>query len=132
MPDLDDHVEYQKQGTESEFSHVRGISRPVEVEGVQFGLAFHWRGKGWLMVASSSWEILGYGTDEAAESQNDYVVTYFGKTLFTPAGLDIYTRTKNSLSETTLMAIKSALKELGNDDIAKITDALFEIPRTAD
>src|ERR1700761_5294030 len=42
MPDFDDHVEYQKIGS-SKTSSVHGVSRPVHVEGVGHGLAYHWR-----------------------------------------------------------------------------------------
>ena len=61
MPDLDDHVESQKVG-QTKISHIHGISRPVEVKGIGFGLAYSWRGKGLLKIASSNWEILGYGS----------------------------------------------------------------------
>jgi len=130
MPDLDDHVQYQKKGSTKD-SSINGISRPVQVDGTPFGTVYSWRGKGWLRMISSDWEILGWGKDEGAEEPNDWVVTCFSKTLFTPAGVDIYTRTKSNLSSGTLEQIKKALEGLADDDWAKMVggDKLFEIPR---
>jgi hypothetical protein len=129
MPDLDDHVESQKIG-QTKTSHIHGISRPIEVEGLEFGLAYSWRGKGWLKIASSDWEILGYGPDNHAKEPNDYIVTFFSKTLFTPAGIDIYTRTKANLSDETLSAIKSTLASLSDEKFTSIANSIFEVPRT--
>jgi hypothetical protein len=129
MPDLDDSVLYQKLG-QSKDSSVYGISRPVEIEGVPFGMAYSWRGKGWLRVATSQWEVLGWGKDEEAETPNDWVVTSFSKTLFTPAGLDIYTRTKESLSAVTLAKIKEQLEGLADEDWSAMVKSIYEVPRT--
>lgn len=70
------------------------------------GATFDWRGSGTLFFVSSHWELLGYGTDHAANLE--WAVTcqlhspptiheltissVFSKTLFTPAGVDIYIR----------------------------------------
>lgn len=129
MPDLDDHVESQKIGKEK-FSSIHGISRPVEVNGIEHGLAYRWRGKGLLKLITSDWEILGYGTDKEAQESNEWVVTFFSKTAFTPAGIDIYTRAKAKLSETTLNSIKSALAELCDDEFKSLVNTMFEIPQT--
>jgi hypothetical protein len=129
MPDLDDHVESQKIG-QTKVSNIHGISRPVEVEGIGFGLAFRWRGKGLLKLISSNWEILGYGVDNNAQEPNDWVVTFFSKTTFTPAGIDIYTRTKEDLSDATLQAIKAKLISLSDDKFTAIANSIFEVPRT--
>jgi hypothetical protein len=129
MPNLMDHVESQKAGQEK-VSHIHGISRPVEVESVPFGLAYTWRGNGLLKLISSNWEILGFGTDSSSAEPNDWAVTCFSKTLFTPAGIDIYTSTKASLSEATLEAIKAALAKLHDDSFNSLATSLFEVPRT--
>jgi hypothetical protein len=129
MPDLDDHVESQKIGKEK-VSHIHGISRPIEVDGVEFGLAYHWRGKGLLKLITSHWEILGHGKDEGAQESNEWVVTFFSKTVFTAAGIDIYTRTKANLSDATLNAIKSAMAELCDDEFKSLANSIFEVPRT--
>jgi len=55
---------------------------------------YTWSGRGRLRVASSRWQILGYGHKEGS-----WVVTYFQKSLFTPTGIDIYAHRRGGLSE---------------------------------
>jgi hypothetical protein len=124
IPDLNDLVEYQKAKTRK-VSSIHGVSQPVSVEGVAYGLAYHWRGKGLLKIASSDWEILGWGRDE--ETSNDWIVTFFSKTLFTPAGIDIYCRDPKILSKTTFDGIK---KELFKTSQATLAGTIFEIPNS--
>jgi hypothetical protein len=135
---LDDEVSYQPlDKTKSKISTVRGVDRPfatsaasenqgqVEGEGDEkASLGYNWRGKGWLMIASSKWEILGYG-EEAGDDGNSWVVTYFAKTLFTPAGVDFYSR-KGQLKSETVQGIKSGLAGLGGD-VAKLAGEVFEV-----
>lgn len=129
-PHLDDLVTYQPLSSSS-LKTVRGVDKPFAVsntaepsEGAAVAsLGYHWRGKGWLMIASSTWEILAHGAEES--TGNAFVVTYFAKTLFTPAGLDIYSR-KGRLKSETVESIKAALAGLGGDT-AKLAAAMFEI-----
>jgi len=86
-------------------------------------LGYNWRGKGWLMIASSKWEILGYGDEEGGA--NRWVVTYFAKTLFTPAGVDFYSR-NGALKPETLESIKAGLDMLGGE-IARLASEIFEV-----
>src|ERR1700753_470148 len=58
-PRLDDLVAYQDLNGDKEKT-VRGVDTPAEGAGAA-GWAYDWRGKGWLMIASSHWEVLGYG-----------------------------------------------------------------------
>ena len=90
------------------------------------GWAFGWRGKGWLMIASSQWEVLGYGSDSQGK---DWIVTYFSKTLFTPAGIDIYSRNENGVSEECVASIKAELTKLEDESLKKLADEVFAIPR---
>jgi len=125
MPDIDDLVEYQsKPGAKK--SSVHGISRVTQVEGLQHGNAFSWRGKGWLVIASSKWEILGWGEDLGV----GWVVTYFSKTIFTPAGIDIYCRDPNGLGQEGMAKIENALKAVEEPSIKKLADELFYIRHT--
>jgi hypothetical protein len=96
-------------------------------------LAYSWRGKGWLKIASSNWEILGWGKVEASAGhpEDDWVVTYFSKTLFTPAGVDIYCRSNKALADETLKAIKHAITTLGEPSLVALAKSIFEVPRTA-
>ncbi|KAH8712270.1 hypothetical protein GQ44DRAFT_730693 [Phaeosphaeriaceae sp. PMI808] len=129
-PQIDDLVTYQPIGSE-EVKEVRGVDKPFHVpntaakEGDEeaASMAYSWRGKGWLVIASSKWEVLGYGDEEGTE--NSWVVTYFAKTLFTPAGVDFYSR-KGPLTPQTVEIIRSALAGLGGN-VAKLADQLFEV-----
>lgn len=68
--------------------------------------------------------MLGYGGEEGEEQ---WVVTYFAKTLFTPAGIDVYSRRKEGLSAATLEGIKEALKALDAESLRVLAGQLFEI-----
>ncbi|KAF2456901.1 hypothetical protein BDY21DRAFT_262276, partial [Lineolata rhizophorae] len=127
---VDDLVEYQTSGSDKVKS-VHGVD--TAEAGTNEGWAWNWRGKGWLVIATSRWETLGYGTEaveEGSEPQNtgtDWVVTFFSKTLFTPAGVDIYSRKKEGLRAETVEKIKEALKGSEDDGVAKLAETLFEI-----
>jgi len=82
--------------------------------------SYKWRGKGWLKIASSKWQVLGYG--------EGWAVTYFAATLFTPAGVDIYSRTEEGISKELYNDIYGKLREL-DGDFQKLAEALFEVKR---
>jgi hypothetical protein len=142
---IDDVVSYQSLSS-TKLKTVHGLDKPFSVPGTadsesvsktgtQNGegetyasLGYHWRGKGWLMIASSKWEILGYGDEQG--TGNSWVVTYFAKTLFTPAGVDVYSR-KGQLTPATLEDIKRALGELGGE-VAGLAKDVFEITMDGD
>jgi hypothetical protein len=135
---IDDVVTYQSLGSDK-IKTVHGVDKPFEVpntasttdteggEGVA-SLGYNWRGKGWLVIATSKWEILGYGDEEG--TGNGWVVTYFAKTLFTPAGVDFYSRNGN-LTPQTIESIKAALAGLGGD-VAKLAGEVFEVKMDGD
>jgi hypothetical protein len=135
--EIDDQVTYQPLGSDS-VKTVRGVDKPFAVpntqEGAEGSLGFNWRGKGWLMIASSKWEILGYGDEEGTGVEggvkNAWVVTYFAKTLFTPAGVDIYSRV-GALRPETVEGIKAGLVGLGGD-VEKLAGDMFEIKMDGD
>ncbi|KAF2272359.1 uncharacterized protein EI97DRAFT_212161 [Westerdykella ornata] len=141
-PQLDDTVTYQALGGSSNIKTVHGVDKPFHVPDIttppstgthddgdpKASLGYRWRGKGWLVIASSQWEILGYGEEKAAdcvEGGNQWVVTHFAKTLFTPAGLDIYSR-KGQLSPETIEGIKAALEGLGGE-VAALAGKMFAV-----
>ncbi|KAL5378785.1 hypothetical protein PMIN02_011112 [Paraphaeosphaeria minitans] len=113
-PQLDDLVTYQPLSS-TKTKTVRGLDKPFSVpntaaageDEATASLAYNWRGKGWLMIASSKWEILAHGDEEG--TGNAYVVTFFAKTLFTPAGVDVYSR-KGALKAGTVEAIKAGCR----------------------
>ncbi|KAH7081406.1 hypothetical protein BKA63DRAFT_503746 [Paraphoma chrysanthemicola] len=131
---IDDLVTYQPLGSTSTKT-VHGVDKPFDVPNINndgagstaagetASLGYNWRGKGWLMIASSKWEILGYGEEEG--TGNSWVVTYFAKTLFTPAGVDYYSR-KGRLAPQTVEDIKVGLKGLGGD-VEKLAGEVFEV-----
>lgn len=139
---LDDEVSYQPvDASKDSISTVRGVDKPFPTaerrgsvsdtapppatgEGEELAsLGYTWRGKGWLMVATSKWEVLGYGDEEG--TGNSWVVTYFAKTLFTPAGVDFYSR-RGQLRPETVEAIKAAVKGLGGN-VAELGGQVFEV-----
>lgn len=139
-PQLDDLVTYRPLNS-SKVKTVRGVDKPISVSNTETttegtentaqgegteelaSLAYGWRGKGWLAIASSKWEILGYGVEEG--TGNRWVVTFFAKTLFTPEGVDVYSR-EGRLKEETVGGIKRGLEGLGGR-VAELGRGLFEV-----
>lgn len=119
---LDDLVTYQSLKSDK-VSKVEGVDK-VAGAGDSRG-EWDWRGKGWLMIASSHWEILSWGEEEG--TGNKYVVTMFAKTLFTPAGIDVYSRDRSGVKRETLEGIKGALAEVHDESVKKLAGEIFEI-----
>jgi len=118
---IDDLVQYQAVNSDK-IKSVHGVDTPTPGNPG----AWDWRGKGWLMIASSHWECLGFGhTDDG----NQWMVTYFAKTLFTPAGIDVYSRNKEGLPMETVDGILETLKGLGDRNIAELANGVFQIPQ---
>lgn len=84
-----------------------------------------WRGRGWLKIAGSHWEVLGWGEEEG--TGNKWVVTMFAKTLFTPAGIDVYSQSREGVQAETLEGIKKALSEIDDENVRKMAGEIFEI-----
>lgn len=121
---LEDVVTYQ--GLDSDKEHtIRGVDTASEGAGTTD--TWDWRGKGWLKIASSHWEVLGWGDD--AEG-NSWMVTYFAKTLFTPAGVDIYSRQRSGLKTETLQNIKAALAGIEGEEFQVLAQSMFEVVAT--
>ncbi|RPD63928.1 hypothetical protein L227DRAFT_572374 [Lentinus tigrinus ALCF2SS1-6] len=106
--------------------HTQGTTPPSSK---QAQTRYKWRGKGWLMIASSRWQLLGCSEDPSPGNAAAWAVTYFEKTLFTPAGLDIYSRTARGLPSEAVQEILGKVKELGGD-VAKISEGFFELERS--
>lgn len=118
---MDDLVRYQTLNSDR-IKSVHGIDTPAPGNAG----AWDWRGKGWLGIASSHWECLGFGR---VEDGNEWVVTYFAKTLFTPAGIDVYSREKGGLPDSTVQEILGALRGFGVDEVTALADSVFQIPQ---
>ena len=117
---IDDIVSYQ--GLEStKVSTIRGVDTAAsETRG-----EWNWRGSGWLKPITSHWEIIGWGVEET--TGNKWVVTIFEKTLFTPAGIDVYSRDRNGVTAETLADIKAGLSNSPDADVKKMSAELFEV-----
>lgn len=129
-PRLDDLVEYQALNSDK-IKTVHGIDTPSGAD----TRAWDWRGKGWLKIASSHWEFvdwgLGDGEGGVREGQADgegeeWAVIWFQKTLFTPEGIDIFSRRKEGLREETVSGVK---KRLGGGRHKTMSEGLFEVRR---
>ncbi|KAJ1305713.1 hypothetical protein OPQ81_010448 [Rhizoctonia solani] len=126
---FDDVVEYRSRSSPgSAKSRIVGVdtlvTRPHGApEGYTSGVSYHWRGKGWLMIATSNWQVLGY------DSNQGWAVTYFSKTLFTPAGLDVYVRDPTNVGKEVVDGILEATKKLGGE-VGKLAEGFFEVPVT--
>ncbi|EWC47331.1 hypothetical protein DRE_00299 [Drechslerella stenobrocha 248] len=110
---------------------IRGVDYPLTSNSTD--LSYKWRGRGWLMIATSKWQVVGYGGEAVHEVDGvlqgvDWVVTFFEKSLFTPAGVDIMTVGKGGVDAKTLQVIQDALKENGSV-LAELQSQMFEIPR---
>ena len=88
--------------------------------------AWDWRGKGWLKIASIHWEALGYGD---LDNGHQWAVTFFAKTMFTPAGIDVYSRKREGLSDKVLVEIKEALATSEDNNLKELAGQLFEVKR---
>ncbi|KAI9808511.1 MAG: hypothetical protein M1827_007216 [Pycnora praestabilis] len=123
---LDDLVTYQGL-TSSKVKTVAGIDKASGLG------AWDWRGKGLLAIATSHWEVLGYGPSSphpvAEGGAEEWVVTYFAKTLFTPAGIDVYARTAEGLSEEVVEGIREALGKMEDNGLRELAGGMFEIKR---
>lgn len=121
---FDDLVEYYP-------SSAKPGSKPSTIAGTDHALAagrFKWRGNGLLFIASSKWQVLGCNTSDAGGS-HPWAVTFFEKTLFTPAGLDIYARSAGGLPEPLLKEIFGKIKAVGGD-VAALSETFFVVERT--
>lgn len=114
---LDDLVEYQPLNSNKR-KRVEGVDTPD----ASTVAAYSWRGRGFLKIASSHWQVLGYGEEEGG-----WAVTYFAKTLFTPAGVDIYARKKEGLSAELLGKIRAEMGAVESVDVKKLAELIFEI-----
>ncbi|KAK8107909.1 uncharacterized protein PG998_009922 [Apiospora kogelbergensis] len=111
---IDDLVEYEKANKSGAYKTVAGVDKPDPT----VPASWNWRGKGWLVIASSHWEVLGWGERPLTSASapgggvERWAVTWFAATLFTPEGVDIYTDRPEGLSTETLAGITAALKSL--------------------
>ncbi len=69
----------------------------------------------------------GGGYEAMPAVANQWVVTYFAKTWFTPAGIDIYSRHPAGLGSAAVASIKNALAQVDDAEIQALSQGLFAI-----
>ncbi|KAI3338457.1 hypothetical protein F4824DRAFT_81630 [Ustulina deusta] len=116
----DNLVEYENKSGRGGVKSVLGIEKPdPTVPG-----AWNWRGKGWLVIASSHWEILGWGERplSSGEGVERWAVTWFAPTLFTEEGVDLYSDRREGLQKETVDGIIEALKQLEAPKLVQLVE----------
>lgn len=92
-----------------------------------------WREKGWLMIASSHWEVLGWGEEgeKSSGNGNKWALTLFAETIFTRAGIDFYCQMNRGVTPETLSSVKTALAAINDVEISveirHMANDLFEV-----
>lgn len=71
-----------------------------------------WRGNGWLKFITNQWEIVGYKDVPTDGKEDGWMVVFAQKSIFTPAGLNVYTKRKIGLEDERLEDLSTALKGL--------------------
>ena len=128
---LDDVVEYQDMSSDKVKS-VRG--RNIQVKDHD-STAWDWRGKGIIKLASSHWDILGWGVDPlvtglgVSPNEHKWMVTYFVKTVFTPAAIDFYSQDPAGLSIELVEQIKDGLTRSQEPDVARLANEVYKCQR---
>ncbi|EKJ69958.1 hypothetical protein NXS19_010556 [Fusarium pseudograminearum] len=116
-PRMDDLVEYEPLNKDGTLKTVEGVDTQAS------SIGWDWRGKGWLTLVHSHWEILGWGEVVTAEGVKErWAVTWFAPTVFSKEGLDVYCDRKEGLSEATYERIFEALKGLKGSEAKKVAD----------
>ncbi|KAI0970827.1 hypothetical protein F4678DRAFT_104741 [Xylaria arbuscula] len=127
----DNIVEYEKSNGKGGVKSVLGTEKPDP----KVPAAWNWRGKGWLVIASSHWEILGWGEQPLSSGQGveRWAVTWFAPTLFTEEGIDLYSDRREGLQKETADRIIETLKKLDAPKLVqlvekKITEVSISLP----
>ncbi|KAG8988742.1 histidinolphosphatase [Tulasnella sp. JGI-2019a] len=95
------------------------------------GVRYKWKGSGIMAVSPpAQWQVLGFFlANDPNRSNEDWVVTYFGKTLATPAGLDIYVRNPKAFDISKVRRLINACQQNGDETVRRCAEGFFEIPR---
>lgn len=149
LPRMEDLVEYQ-EGTRDKVKSVKGIDM-ADPGGDSSG--WNWRGCGIIKIASSRWEILGWGgpsNDGSSTSDVDakmnaglsngvnghaaipsesveWAVTFFFKTAFTPAGMNIYSRSADGLPPQLVRTIRQMLAQNEDPVVRQLSERLYPL-----
>ncbi|KAK3683855.1 hypothetical protein B0T22DRAFT_263709 [Podospora appendiculata] len=117
---IDDLVEYEARSGTGGVKTVKGLdtaAAPGET-GV-----WQWRGKGWMVLLTSHWEVLGWGERPRPDGSGEverWVVTWFAATKFTKEGVDIYSDRREGGSEELVADVLAALRGLEARPLAEM------------
>jgi hypothetical protein len=116
----DNLVKYQPVSSEK-WKTVEGVEKPDP----NVASAWNWRGNGWLKIASSHWQVLGYG----GNGQEAWCVIWFEKTLFTPAGMDVLVKRspKDGSTDSVLKDIHAHIDRVNEPTLKQQSDKLFPV-----
>ncbi|KAI1269463.1 hypothetical protein F5Y18DRAFT_99330 [Xylariaceae sp. FL1019] len=122
---FDNLVEYEKKNGKGGVKSVLGTEKPDP----KVPSAWNWRGKGWLAIASSHWEVLGWGDRTLPNGDVErWAVTWFAATLFSEEGVDVYCDRREGLSKGTADDIIRTLKELEAPKLVqKVQNKMMEV-----
>ncbi|KAK3321119.1 hypothetical protein B0T19DRAFT_259059 [Cercophora scortea] len=115
---IDDLVEYEARSGKGGVKTVKGVDTATSPG--ETGV-WQWRGKGWLTLLTSHWEVLGWGERAAPDGEVErWVVTWFAATTFTKEGVDIYSDRKEGGSEELVADILAALRAVEAKPLAEM------------
>ncbi|KUJ15299.1 uncharacterized protein LY89DRAFT_708184 [Mollisia scopiformis] len=97
---------------------IKGVDTPDE----KVPAAWNWMGRGWLRITSSHWEVLGWGErdGEGDGGKERWVVTWFAPSLFTPAGVDVYSDRRGGGSHALVEELLRRLEGLGCREVSEV------------
>lgn len=99
---------------------IHGTDRPSQSSAGHF----EWRGHGWLRIASSRWEILGYGE---LEDGGAWLLIFTQASIFTSEGVILYSRNKGGLSDAFQEDLEAALAKYEPQHLKDVANAMFEV-----
>ena len=102
------HGDVQYLNKKGKLKSIQGFDEPKN----EYNTAFQWRGKGFLWLFKSNWEIIAY------DSTENWAIMHFQKTIATPEGYDLFSKQKQ-LDERTLTSVNKKLEELNLTDKLK-------------
>ncbi|GLB09584.1 hypothetical protein AtubIFM57258_005509 [Aspergillus tubingensis] len=106
-PILTNKTSYQTLSSSS-VRTTTGTDRAIS-DGKQHGpIQMEWRGSGWLRMVSAQWEILGWG----GADDDEWLLVFANKSMFTPAGISLYSRRKKGVDELVWAGIEVELRGL--------------------
>ena len=122
---IDNSTSYQSL-TSSKVKTINGIDTALGTD----TSIWDWRGKGWLTIIASHWEILGYGDIPGeAGRPGQWLVVFIAATKFTNAGISILSRMKEGIPEIVLKDVLESLGRIENEAVKKFVGEIVEVLR---